>query len=74
MKRFLRVQQVAEVLGVHPQTVYAWIRRGLVPAVRLGRVLRVPAEFVELGHRPLSKTPQGHSTRTGGEEVGDARC
>ncbi|WP_431784355.1 helix-turn-helix domain-containing protein [Streptomyces chumphonensis] len=33
----LSVRDVAERLGVHPQTVYRWIHSGDMPAYRYGR-------------------------------------
>lgn len=32
----LTINEVAEILQVHPQTVYTYVRRGLLPAQRLG--------------------------------------
>jgi len=40
-QEFLTVGDVAERLRVHPQTVRAWIARGDLGAVRIGRTLRV---------------------------------
>ncbi|MCI6584052.1 MAG: helix-turn-helix domain-containing protein [Mobiluncus sp.] len=34
---FFSVNQVAELVGVHPKSVYRWIHGGQLPAVRLGR-------------------------------------
>ncbi len=41
-ERVLRVAEVADHLGVTPDTVYYLIRDGKMRAIRLGRVLRVP--------------------------------
>lgn len=35
-KGLLTVQQVAEALGSHPQTVYSWVAEGKLPHVRVG--------------------------------------
>ena len=43
----LRVSEVASRIQCNPKTVYALIARGQLRAVRLGRVLRVPAESLE---------------------------
>ena len=40
----LTPEQVAEILQVHVLTVYSYIRRGNLPAVRLGRSYRVVPE------------------------------
>lgn len=41
--------EVADILKVHPKTVYAWAARGEIPVVRLGlgRTVRFRAEDVE---------------------------
>ena len=33
--RLLTISQAAAVLGVHPNTLRAWVDKGLVPATRL---------------------------------------
>ena len=38
----LTVAEAAEFLRVHPNHVYELIRRGELPHVRLGRVIRLP--------------------------------
>jgi excisionase family DNA binding protein len=47
----LRPEAVARLLACSPKTVYAWAASGLLPSVRLGRLVRFrPAEvwrFVE---------------------------
>jgi excisionase family DNA binding protein len=47
----LRPEAVAELLACSPKTVYAWAANGLLPSVRLGRLVRFrPADvrrFVE---------------------------
>lgn len=37
MKETLNTQQVADALGVCPETVNRWVNRGIVPHVRLSR-------------------------------------
>jgi len=36
----VNVARAAEILGVHPWTLYRWAREGRIPAVRLGRSVR----------------------------------
>ena len=42
------VRDVAEQLGVHPETIRRLIHDGRLDAVRVGRVLRVHREAVDL--------------------------
>ena len=39
-ERLLTFGQVADLLQVHPKTVYAWVARRELPSVRLGRRVR----------------------------------
>ena len=39
--KFLTVNEIAETVGLAPARVYEVIRRGLMPAVRIGRQVRV---------------------------------
>jgi len=45
--QLLSVADVAEALAVHPETVRRLVRRGEVPAVRVGGQVRIPRVFVE---------------------------
>lgn len=48
MKRFLTVEEVADMFGVHPVTVRRWIEAGHIQAVRPGRrAFRIPAAEVD---------------------------
>jgi excisionase family DNA binding protein len=40
-EKLLTVEEVAELLGVHPQTVYELVRSGTLAARKIGRVWRV---------------------------------
>ena len=42
--RLLRAEEVAEVLGVAKCRVYDLVRAGLLPAVHLGRQIRIDEE------------------------------
>jgi excisionase family DNA binding protein len=42
------VREVADELGVHPETVRRLIHEGRLDAVRVGRLLRVPRESLEV--------------------------
>lgn len=43
---FLTVEQVAELLQVHWQTVLNYIKSGKLEAVRLGKGYRIPKEAI----------------------------
>lgn len=46
-REVLTVEQAADFLQVHRLTVYRYIREGLLPAVRLGKLYRLLARDVE---------------------------
>ena len=46
MNRLLRVEEVAERLGIKVSTVRAWIFSGRLRKVKLGRAVRVPEDFL----------------------------
>jgi len=45
--RFLTVAEVASVMRVSKMTVYRLVHSGELPAVRVGRSFRVPAQAVD---------------------------
>lgn len=53
MERLLTVKETADILNARVMQVYAWISEGILPAVRLGRKIRICPEslrkFVEDG-------------------------
>lgn len=46
-RRTLSVSEAAEMLGVSVRTGYRMVDAGEIPAVRIGRSLRVPADWVD---------------------------
>lgn len=44
LPRTLKVAEVAEILQTRKIQVYELIRRGVIPAVRFGRLVRVPED------------------------------
>lgn len=44
----LRVEEVAERLRVQPATVYRFIRDGLLPCIRFGRMVRIREADLEV--------------------------
>lgn len=45
----LTIKQAAETLGVHVNTIRAWIKAGTLYAYQLGgtRIIRIPAEAID---------------------------
>lgn len=41
-RSYLSPREMADVLGVTPRTIYNWIHRGEVEAIRIGGVWRIP--------------------------------
>ena len=46
-EKLLTPEQVAERLQVTERTVYGWLRRGRLPALKLGRLWRIRPEDLE---------------------------
>ncbi len=46
-REILTVEQAAEYLQIHKVTVYKYIRSGLLPAAKLGKVYRIYRKDVE---------------------------
>jgi excisionase family DNA binding protein len=78
---FLTVAEVAEMLKLNPQTVRNWIDQGSLPAVRVGRRVRIlRSDFerlVEEGYRSAATPAARHVGPSaedfwGGEPVGRA--
>jgi excisionase family DNA binding protein len=66
----ISVHEAAEALGVVPATVYAWVRAGEIPSLRLGGRIRIPtgklADLLGVEPEELVSTNTGPD-RTGGE-------
>ena len=43
-KEFLTPQEVAELLGVSRRTITNWIKTGKLPALKIGRTVRIKRE------------------------------
>lgn len=55
-------EQVAERLGLHPNTIRLWLRQGAMPGVRIGRLWRVRESDLEAYAESRRNVP-----REGGE-------
>ena len=47
MEKLYTLKEASRVLNVHQQTLRKWITQGKVPAVKLGKVLRVSPKELE---------------------------
>ena len=54
VRQTYRPVEVAELLGMHLSTIYRRVEEGKIPAIRLGRILRVP---IEQFHREYPEIP-----------------
>lgn len=70
MKKLATIPEIADLLGVSTQRAYEMARRGLIPAVRMGRQVRVDMESLNEWIRnggsshsdstlPITATPVG---------------
>jgi excisionase family DNA binding protein len=57
MTKLLTVDEVAERLGVRKQWVWAQVRAGRMPCVKLGRYRRFREESLEAWIHSLERTP-----------------
>jgi excisionase family DNA binding protein len=71
---FLTVGDVADSLRVHPQTVRAWIARGDLRAIRIGRTVRVrQADFQAMLKRARILSPIHSASPDAGDRARVAR-
>jgi excisionase family DNA binding protein len=57
--RLLRAEDVAELIGMRVDFVYAACRRGEIPHLRFGRTLRFRAEAIEEWLREQERSSNG---------------
>ena len=63
-RMFYRVTEVAELIGCSRTTIYSLVAAGEIPTVRIGGMLRVPAEAVrKLGQANKEKEEQDRPAR-----------
>ena len=76
----LKVREVAERLDVSHKTVYAWLRGGVIPGIKIGNMWRVSEESIDemlAAITPVAGTGSGRKystgSRGGSRSVGDSR-
>jgi len=60
-KKFMTLEDVADLLGVNYQLIYRLVRAGELPAIRLGRIYRVTQEDLD-AYLANQKTAGGGAT------------
>lgn len=64
-EKWLSVEQVADYLGVKPDTVYTWISKKDLPAHKVGRLWKMKAreidEWVRTGHAVARSAQAGRA-------------
>lgn len=63
MEKFFSCEEIAERYAVKITTVWEWIRRGDLPAVKVGRLYRIRADDLEAFERKRRTVPNA-----GGED------
>ncbi len=61
-REILTVEQAADYLQVHKITVYRYIREGLLPAVKLGKMYRLFSRDVEAFLTAMRHQPRGEAS------------
>jgi len=61
MNSLLTPDQIAQVLGVKPSTIYQWTHQGYIPHVKLGRLVRFDLRVIEQWLQRLSNN--GRNTK-----------
>jgi excisionase family DNA binding protein len=71
-EQFLTVAEVAEMLKLNQQTVRNWIDQGSLPALRIGRRVRILRQYNLRIPRPMIPAfcPPGNGNRRGKERGG----
>lgn len=47
MEDYIRLWDVAAILGVHRATVHRWCQKGILPSIKIGRLVLVPRKEFE---------------------------
>lgn len=46
-RQFLRINEVADMLGVHYNTIWRLIKEGVIPAKKVGKSWFIPRDYLE---------------------------
>lgn len=68
----LTIQATASHAGVSVRTIQRWTRQGRLPHVRVGRVLRYPADALDGMLIDADQTPSTITTSNAAQGTGDA--
>jgi len=47
MEKLLTIDELAKVLSVKKSTIYQWVHLGLIPHIKVGRLLRFKEENIQ---------------------------
>jgi len=47
MEKLLTIDELAKVLSVKKSTIYQWVHMGLIPHIKVGRLLRFREEDIQ---------------------------
>jgi len=47
-ERFLTAEEAAKIFKVDTETMYRWLRKGVLPGIKIGGVWRVRVEDIEI--------------------------
>lgn len=55
---FLKPEELAKILKVSPKTIYLYIKKGQIPALKMGRIYRISPLFVKkISRSPILPSP-----------------
>lgn len=55
--KLMNITQLSEVINVKKKTIYDWTHKGLIPYIKIGRLVRFDINDIEkwLKHRKMSR-------------------
>jgi len=63
MEKLLEVNQVSELLGVKPATIYYWVHTGYIPHHHIGKLLRFKESEIEQWFTKVAEHSKGRAAR-----------